>query len=50
MELKDIIEIILEHAVESMVFLLFLTILWNLFFGGGMAELIHMLGISLFGG
>lgn len=49
MELKDIFEFIMDHAVECIVFVLFLAILCNLFFQGGMTPVIRLFGDSLFG-
>ena len=49
MDLKDIVEFVMEHAVESLIVILFLAVLCGLFFGGGMKELISVFGTGLFG-
>lgn len=49
MELKDIFELIMDHAVECIVFVLLLAILCDVFFQGGMTQMIQLFGRSLFG-
>ena len=50
MELKDIMEFVMEHALEGMVFVLFLGVICALFFGGGLEQIISLMGTGLFGG
>ena len=50
MELKDIFEMVMEHAVEALVFVLFLAILCSLFFNGGITRAIELFATSMFGG
>lgn len=50
MELKDIFEMILsEQVLEGLGFVLCVTFLWGLFFGGGINQLIELFGIALYG-
>ena len=49
MELKDFFELIMEHAVEAIVFVLLLAIFCSVFFEGGMTNIIQLFGTSLYG-
>ena len=49
MELKDIFELVMEHAVEAIVFVLLLAIFCSVFFEGGMTNMIQLFGTSLYG-
>ena len=49
MEIKDIFELVMEHATEAVVFVLLLAIFCSLFFEGGMTNIIQLFAESLFG-
>lgn len=49
MELKDIFELVLEHGIEAVVFVLLLAIFSGLFFNGGMTNIMSLFGTSLYG-
>lgn len=50
MELKDVMEFVIEHAVEGVVFIFVFGILVSLFFGGGLEHMISLMGMGMFGG
>lgn len=50
MEIKDILEMILsDQVVEGLGFVFCVALLWTLFFGGGINQLIELFGIALYG-
>ena len=50
MELKDIVEMLIDYAKECLIFLLFIAILWELVIEGGIGSLVQALESGILAG